>query len=74
VAGNLATVTKWCLPANKLIVYCYQPGLSGINLGKFLLKRVIEMLRRDMPSVQVPLPNSVIIFQPYCCFMLKHWL
>ncbi|XP_015651152.1 uncharacterized protein [Oryza sativa Japonica Group] len=30
-----------------------QPGLSGINLGKFLLKRVIEMLRRDMPSVQI---------------------
>ncbi|KAL5677458.1 hypothetical protein ACJX0J_013589, partial [Zea mays] len=29
-----------------------QPGLSGINLGKFLLKRVIDMLRRDMPSVQ----------------------
>uniref|UniRef100_A0A8R7UIN3 Malonyl-CoA decarboxylase, mitochondrial n=1 Tax=Triticum urartu TaxID=4572 RepID=A0A8R7UIN3_TRIUA len=32
-----------------------QPGLSGINLGKFLLKRVIDMLRKDMPSVQVPL-------------------
>ncbi|RCV11569.1 hypothetical protein SETIT_2G196300v2 [Setaria italica] len=30
-----------------------QPGLSGINLGKFLLKRVIDMLRRDMPSVQI---------------------
>ncbi|CAN6166856.1 unnamed protein product [Urochloa humidicola] len=30
-----------------------QPGLSGINLGKFLLKRVIEMVRRDMPSVQI---------------------
>lgn len=29
------------------------PGLSGINLGKFLLKRVVEMLRRDMPSVQI---------------------
>lgn len=25
---------------------------AGINLGKFLLKRVIDMLRRDMPSVQ----------------------
>ncbi|KAL6655634.1 hypothetical protein ACP70R_006460 [Stipagrostis hirtigluma subsp. patula] len=24
-----------------------------INLGKFLLKRVIDMLRRDMPSVQI---------------------
>ncbi|KAF7072421.1 hypothetical protein CFC21_077553 [Triticum aestivum] len=30
-----------------------QPGLSGINLGKFLLKRVIDMLRKDMPSVQI---------------------
>uniref|UniRef100_A0A453KRQ9 Malonyl-CoA decarboxylase C-terminal domain-containing protein n=1 Tax=Aegilops tauschii subsp. strangulata TaxID=200361 RepID=A0A453KRQ9_AEGTS len=29
------------------------PGLSGINLGKFLLKRVIDMLRKDMPSVQI---------------------
>ncbi|KAG8056649.1 hypothetical protein GUJ93_ZPchr0002g23223 [Zizania palustris] len=30
-----------------------QPGLSGINLGKFLLKRVIDMLTRDMSSVQI---------------------
>ncbi|XP_020523376.1 malonyl-CoA decarboxylase, mitochondrial isoform X2 [Amborella trichopoda] len=28
-----------------------QPGLSGINLGKFLIKRVIELVRRDMPCV-----------------------
>ncbi|KAJ0965467.1 hypothetical protein J5N97_026605 [Dioscorea zingiberensis] len=28
-----------------------QPGLSGINLGKFLIKRVIELLRRDMPHI-----------------------
>ncbi|WOL12659.1 malonyl-CoA decarboxylase, mitochondrial isoform X2 [Canna indica] len=28
-----------------------QPGLSGINLGKFLIKRVIYLLRRDMPHI-----------------------
>lgn len=30
-----------------------QPGLSGINLGKFLIKRVIELVRREMPHVLV---------------------
>ncbi|KAL2495435.1 malonyl-CoA decarboxylase family protein [Forsythia ovata] len=28
-----------------------QPGLSGINLGKFLIKRVIDVVRKDMPSI-----------------------
>ncbi|GFQ02873.1 malonyl-coa decarboxylase mitochondrial [Phtheirospermum japonicum] len=28
-----------------------QPGLSGINLGKFLIKRVIDLVRRDMPGI-----------------------
>ncbi|KAL7103052.1 hypothetical protein ACP275_08G156700 [Erythranthe tilingii] len=28
-----------------------QPGLSGINLGKFLIKRVIDVVRRDMPKI-----------------------
>ncbi|KAG6384227.1 hypothetical protein SASPL_155964 [Salvia splendens] len=28
-----------------------QPGLSGINLGKFLIKRVIDVVRRDMPTI-----------------------
>ncbi|KAL5729863.1 malonyl-CoA decarboxylase [Ranunculus cassubicifolius] len=28
-----------------------QPGLAGINLGKFLIKRVIELVKRDMPQV-----------------------
>ncbi|XP_057795055.1 uncharacterized protein LOC131011287 isoform X2 [Salvia miltiorrhiza] len=28
-----------------------QPGLSGINLGKFLIKRVIDLVRRDMPTI-----------------------
>lgn len=32
-----------------------QPGLSGINLGKFLIKRVIDVVRRDMPTISVSL-------------------
>lgn len=28
-----------------------QPGLSGINLGKFLIKRVIKLVKRDMPHI-----------------------
>ncbi|EXB77035.1 Malonyl-CoA decarboxylase [Morus notabilis] len=28
-----------------------QPGLSGINLGKFLIKRVIKHVKRDMPHI-----------------------
>ncbi|KAJ4975192.1 hypothetical protein NE237_000298 [Protea cynaroides] len=28
-----------------------QPGLSGINLGKFLIKRVVELVKRDMPHI-----------------------
>ncbi|OAY73735.1 Malonyl-CoA decarboxylase, mitochondrial [Ananas comosus] len=28
-------------------------SLSGINLGKFLLKRVIDMLRKDVPSIAI---------------------
>lgn len=39
-----------------LIVYVglrVQPGLSGINLGKFLIKRVIDLVRRDMPGISV---------------------
>ncbi|XP_024467512.1 uncharacterized protein LOC7484292 isoform X2 [Populus trichocarpa] len=28
-----------------------QPGLAGINLGKFLVKRVITLVKRDMPQV-----------------------
>ncbi|XP_021295138.1 malonyl-CoA decarboxylase, mitochondrial isoform X2 [Herrania umbratica] len=30
-----------------------QPGLAGINLGKFLIKRVITLVRRDMPHISV---------------------
>ncbi|KAF2304904.1 hypothetical protein GH714_000431 [Hevea brasiliensis] len=28
-----------------------QPGLAGINLGKFLIKRVITLVKRDMPHI-----------------------
>ncbi|RZC65742.1 hypothetical protein C5167_009433 [Papaver somniferum] len=30
-----------------------QPGLAGINLGKFLIKRVVDLVKRDMPHVSV---------------------
>lgn len=28
-----------------------QPGLAGINLGKFLIKRVIHLVKKDMPNI-----------------------
>ncbi|KAK9268046.1 hypothetical protein L1049_010485 [Liquidambar formosana] len=28
-----------------------QPGLAGINLGKFLIKRVITLVKKDMPQI-----------------------
>ncbi|XAR65687.1 Malonyl-CoA decarboxylase [Bertholletia excelsa] len=28
-----------------------QPGLKGINLGKFLIKRVIDVVKKDMPNI-----------------------
>ncbi|KAF7151545.1 hypothetical protein RHSIM_Rhsim02G0105100 [Rhododendron simsii] len=28
-----------------------QPGLKGINLGKFLIKRVIDLVKKDMPNI-----------------------
>ncbi|KAG6493740.1 hypothetical protein ZIOFF_048741 [Zingiber officinale] len=37
-----------------------QPGLSGINLGKFLIKRVVYLLRRDMPHITVANLNHFI--------------
>ncbi|KAH9606203.1 hypothetical protein KSS87_002006 [Heliosperma pusillum] len=30
-----------------------QPGLAGVNLGKFLIKRVIELVKKDMPQINV---------------------
>ncbi|XVF27941.1 hypothetical protein REPUB_Repub14bG0152700 [Reevesia pubescens] len=30
-----------------------QPGLAGINLGKFLIKRVITLVKRDMSHISV---------------------
>lgn len=31
----------------------WQPGLAGINLGKFLIKRVIYLVKKDMPNIFV---------------------
>ncbi|KAI7744894.1 hypothetical protein M8C21_009271 [Ambrosia artemisiifolia] len=28
-----------------------QPGLAGVNLGKFLIKRVIYLVKKDMPNI-----------------------
>ncbi|XP_057463354.1 uncharacterized protein LOC130753358 [Actinidia eriantha] len=28
-----------------------QPGLKGINLGKFLIKRVIDLVKKEMPNI-----------------------
>ncbi|XP_052202611.1 uncharacterized protein LOC127808218 isoform X2 [Diospyros lotus] len=28
-----------------------QPGLKGINLGKFLIKRVVDVVKKEMPNV-----------------------
>ncbi|KAL5773244.1 hypothetical protein ACOSP7_012843 [Xanthoceras sorbifolium] len=41
-----------------------QPGLAGINLGKFLIKRVITLVKRDMPHVSTfatlsPIPGYI---------------
>ncbi|KAA8520133.1 hypothetical protein F0562_014389 [Nyssa sinensis] len=30
-----------------------QPGLAGINLGKFLIKRMIDLVKKDMPNISV---------------------
>lgn len=30
-----------------------QPGLSGVNLGKFLIKRVVDVVKKDMPNICV---------------------
>ncbi|XP_050232336.1 uncharacterized protein LOC126681017 isoform X2 [Mercurialis annua] len=30
-----------------------QPGLAGINLGKLLIKRVITLVKRDMPHISI---------------------
>ncbi|XP_048132158.1 malonyl-CoA decarboxylase, mitochondrial isoform X2 [Rhodamnia argentea] len=30
-----------------------QPGLTGINLGKFLIKRVITLVKKDMPQISI---------------------
>lgn len=35
--------------------YQRQPGLAGIELGTFLIKRVVQLLQQDMPQVEVTL-------------------
>jgi len=35
------------------ILFNMQPGLSGINLGKFLIKRVVDVVKKDMPNICV---------------------
>ncbi|KAE8653653.1 malonyl-CoA decarboxylase, mitochondrial isoform X1 [Cucumis sativus] len=44
-----------------------KPGLSGINLGKFLIKRVITLVKRDMPYI-----NTFATLSPIPGFM--QWL
>ena len=36
-----------------LIGHNLQPGLAGINLGKFLIKRVVTQVKREMPHISV---------------------
>ncbi|KAJ0018821.1 hypothetical protein Pint_09810 [Pistacia integerrima] len=43
---------------------CLQPGLAGINLVKFLIKRVITLVKRDMPQISTyatlsPVPGYI---------------
>lgn len=43
-----------------------QPGLSGIDLGNFLIKRVVKELIRDVPSVRQFCTLSPIVgFRPW---------
>ncbi|KAD3337967.1 hypothetical protein E3N88_33488 [Mikania micrantha] len=44
-----------------------QPGLAGINLGKFLIKRVIYLVKKDMPNI-----HSFATLSPIPGFM--QWL
>ncbi|VVB07777.1 unnamed protein product [Arabis nemorensis] len=44
-----------------------QPGLAGINLGKFLIKRVIKLVKKDMPHV-----STFVTLSPIPGFM--QWL
>nr|XP_018677362.1 PREDICTED: malonyl-CoA decarboxylase, mitochondrial isoform X1 [Musa acuminata subsp. malaccensis] len=53
-----------------------QPGLSGINLGKFLIKRVIHLLRRDMPHISIfatlsPIPGYMHWLLPKFASQIK---
>lgn len=52
----------------------WQPGLAGINLGKFLIKRVIDLVKKDMPRIYVSffvLINSNYTFEELHLFFIK---
>lgn len=36
-----------------IVLKILQPGLAGINLGKFLIKRVVKLVKREMPHISV---------------------
>lgn len=44
-----------------------QPGLAGVNLGKFLIKRVITLVKKDMPHI-----STFATLSPIPGYM--HWL
>ncbi|XP_044496148.1 malonyl-CoA decarboxylase, mitochondrial isoform X2 [Mangifera indica] len=53
-----------------------QPGLAGINLGKFLIKRVITLVKRDMPQISTfatlsPVPGYIQWLLPKLASQLK---
>ncbi|GMH05283.1 hypothetical protein Nepgr_007123 [Nepenthes gracilis] len=53
-----------------------QPGLAGINLGKFLIKRVIELVKREMPHISTfatlsPIPGFMKWLLSKLAYQLK---
>jgi len=49
-----------------LICYNLQPGLAGINLGKFLIKRVVTQVKREMPHISVSILSIIRRFMGFC--------
>lgn len=48
-----------------LIWYNLQPGLAGINLGKFLIKRVVTQVKREMPHISVSILSIIKRFMGF---------
>ncbi|KAJ2708167.1 hypothetical protein H4R19_004827, partial [Coemansia spiralis] len=48
-----------------------QPGLSGVDLGNFLIKRVVGILRAELPNIQTFCTLSPM---PRFCAWLDGWL